>query len=151
VDEAVHVIFAIFVLPEGMTPVMNDEPAPVPAAAVLAPATVAKAEPTGAEVTLATTVKLSVAEAPVGSVTVIGIKEVWFLANSGMVPTETAVGVCPTAFAATVDNPPRPKATTATSATRLNVVFVDIDFLSRKKVEKENFSLSAWPKLPSHR
>jgi hypothetical protein len=47
-------------------------------------------------------------------------------------PTEIdeAVRAAAAAFAATVLSPPKPKATTATSATRLKVVFVDICFLS---------------------
>jgi hypothetical protein len=47
-------------------------------------------------------------------------------------PNETAVGVRGSAAVAgaTEDKTPRPKAATATSATRLKVVFVDICFLS---------------------
>jgi hypothetical protein len=45
------------------------------------------------------------------------------------------------AFAATVERPPNAAATAATSATRLNVVFVDICFLSRKQ-SKVRISLS---------
>jgi len=40
------------------------------------------------------------------------------------------------AEAGTVDNTPRPKAATATSATRLKVVFVDICFLSISRSEE---------------
>jgi hypothetical protein len=40
------------------------------------------------------------------------------------------------ADAGTVDNTPRPKAATATSATRLKVVFVDICFLSISRSEE---------------
>jgi hypothetical protein len=47
------------------------------------------------------------------------------------------------AFAGTTDNRPKPNADTATSATRLIDVFVDICFLSLK-VELEAFSNSAW-------
>jgi hypothetical protein len=49
------------------------------------------------------------------------------------------------ALAATEVNPPIANARAAIALTRLKLVFVDIVFLSRK-VEKENFSLSAWPK-----
>ena len=60
--------------------------------------------------------------------------------NFGDDPTISA------ALAAVMDvNPPTANARAAIALTRLKLVFVDIVFLSRK-VEKENFSLSAWPK-----
>jgi hypothetical protein len=67
-----------------------------------------------------------------GAVMVTGILIVEPIAADGMVPTVTAVGViAPFALAGATDvTTPRPKAATATSATRLKVVFVDICFLS---------------------
>jgi hypothetical protein len=47
-----------------------------------------------------------------------------------------------TALEGAIDRTPRPKAATATSATRLKVVFVDICFLSI--VDPRNFRRSAW-------
>jgi len=91
----------------------------------------AKAEPVGAEVTRTTTVKVSFASV-IGAVIVNGMFEVDPTAKVGIVPTEIAVGVIsPAALAGDTEvKTPKPKAATATSATRLKVVFVDICFLS---------------------
>jgi hypothetical protein len=64
--------------------------------------------------------------------TVIGVTCAVPTAADGIVPITTDVGVAePAALAgATDDRTPIPKAATATSATRLKVVFVDICFLS---------------------
>jgi hypothetical protein len=53
--------------------------------------------------------------------------------------TEIAIAV---ALDGATESNPRPKVATATSATRLNVVFVDICFLSI--VDLRNFRRSAW-------
>jgi len=79
--------------------------------------------------------------------------------NESVVVADVAVSVSPVSWAAVVaesvsesacdaacegatERTPRPKAATATSATRLKVVFVDICFLSI--VDPRNFRRSAW-------
>jgi len=61
---------------------------------------------------------------------------------AGVVAARVNVYSAAAALAGTTDNRPKPNADTATSATRLIDVFVDICFLS-KKVEIEDFSRSA--------
>jgi len=133
------------------TPVMYEEPAVV----VSVPenpraADPTKAEPVGAEVTRTTTVKVS-ALSVIGAVIVNGMLEVDPTAKVGRVPTEIAVGViAPAALAGDTDvKTPKPKAATATSATRLKVVFVDICFLSISRVW-EFPNLGFGRKVPSH-
>jgi hypothetical protein len=124
------------VLPVATIPVTNPSPAAaVPTAPVAATRpwveSDASAEPAGAEVTRTVTVNVSIA-ALYGAVMLTGILIVEPTADDGIVPTVTAVGViAPVALAGATDvTTPRPKAATATSATRLKVVFVDICFLS---------------------
>jgi hypothetical protein len=84
----------------------------------------------GAEVTRATIVIESVATTvPAGNVNVTGIDEVDPAANAGTVPNVIELGATAVA-GATEDRTPKPNEATATSATRLKVVFVDICFLS---------------------
>jgi hypothetical protein len=52
------------------------------------------------------------------------------LGTAGVVVPATVVIVSATAFAETTESIPKPNEATATSATRLKVVFVDICFLS---------------------
>jgi hypothetical protein len=112
----------------------------------------AKPEPTGAEVTFTEIVKVSLSVA-IGAVIVTGIFEVTPGVSVGIVPTATLVGVI--AFpgvaeaGATEVNTPKPKAATATSATRLKVVFVDICFLSISR-SREFPPLGLGSKVPSH-
>jgi hypothetical protein len=95
-------------------------------------------EAAGAEITRAMTVIVSVPMAvPAGSVNVTGIVLLCPGTNTLGVPTVTEVPARCTAVAgATEDKTPRPKAATATSATRLKVVFVDICFLSISRTEE---------------
>jgi len=104
-------------------------------------------EVAGAEVTRATTVTESPLAVPAGKVKVTGTAVVTPTRKLVAAPNEMADGVRGE-FAdagATDVRTPRPKAATATSAIRLNVV--DICFLS--KVDLRNFRRSAWKKLLS--
>jgi hypothetical protein len=138
VDETDQVIFPAIVFPEATTPLMNDEPAAEPSAVFPTDASDANAEPDGAEVIFAVIVKVSSVLALNGAVIVTGILLVTPGAKVGIVPTVTAVGtsVTPADAGATEVTTPRPKAATATSATRLKVVFVDNCFLSISRSEE---------------
>jgi hypothetical protein len=96
---------------------------------VLLPVDVANADPAGAEITRAETVTVSVEEKVPFRVTVLLVA----------IPTRAALeapavndvtGLRAALAGATEVRTPKPKAATATSATRLKVVFVDICFLS---------------------
>jgi hypothetical protein len=103
----------------------------VEARAAVVPATAAEIEFefAGADVTRATTVIESVVSVPAGSVNVTGIFDAEPDAKVGTVPNVIELGATADAGATDV-NTPNPKDATTTSATRLNVVFVDICFLS---------------------
>ena len=92
----------------------------------------------GAEVTFAATTKLVSAAK---CVAVMVVSDVAPIRAGDEVPAETAVTA---ACEGTTDIKPKPKAETATSATRLRVVFVDICFLSI--VDPRAFPGSAWLK-----
>jgi hypothetical protein len=95
-------------------------------------------EVAGAEVTRATTVTESPLAVPAGKVKVTGTAVVTPTRKLVAAPNETADGVRgePADAGATDVRTPRPKAATATSATRLKVVFVDICFLSISRTEE---------------
>jgi hypothetical protein len=112
------VIFALTVLPVAATPAFS------PVALMLR-----KAEPAGADVTRTLIAYVSEVAAVLGKVIVIGVIFSTPTCAVGIVPIVTAVGA-PEALADTEESIPKPKAATATSATRLKVVFVDICFLS---------------------
>jgi hypothetical protein len=83
---------------------------------------------------------------PVGRLKVTGIVHIAPVRHVGTVPTVIAVasrGVADEGVATITFMRPKPKAETATSATRLRVVFVDICFLSIK-VDSRAFPESAW-------
>jgi len=106
----------------------DEEMALVPGTAAFAVAN----EVDGAEVTRARTVTESPIAVPDGNEKVTVTEPATPARKLAAEPNETAVGVCGAAAVAgaTEDKTPRPKAATATSATRLKVVFVDICFLS---------------------
>jgi hypothetical protein len=95
-------------------------------------------EPAGAAVTRTEIVNESEPRVFAGKLTVIGVTCAVPTDADGIVPTTTDVGVAePAALAGATDvSTPRPKAATATSATRLKVVFVDICFLSISRVRE---------------
>jgi len=104
-------------------------------------------EPVGAEVTLAKTSKESTAKSVEdGNVKVTGmVTSTPARAFVTLVADMLVAAEIPRAFAegtATTDIRPNPNAETATSAMRLSVVFVDIDFLSL--VDLRTFLWSAW-------
>ena len=71
------------------------------------------------------------------TVAALGFGVLTSVAPASAVPTEIDVAVRPSALAgATAVITPRPKAATATSATRLKVVFVDICFLSISQAQE---------------
>jgi hypothetical protein len=93
-------------------------------------------EPVGAEVTLTAAVN----EAFVASgacVAVIVVSDTAPTREGEDVPADKAVGVTAPALAGATDvRTPKPREATATSATRLKVVFVDICFLSISRVRE---------------
>jgi hypothetical protein len=104
--------------------VLNDAPSVVLFAAVRV------VEVAGAEVIFTAAVNVSFASAAV-CVTVIKVLDFTPIREGDGVPAETVTPVSVAALAGATDvRTPRPKAATATSATRLKVVFVDICFLS---------------------
>ena len=107
------------VLPLAITPSMKDVPAvPILATLFRLPifASDANADPAGAEVTRTVTVNVSPAVV-IGAVNVTGILAVTPTAAAGIVPTEIAVGrMALLALEGAVDNVPKPKAATVTSA-----------------------------------
>ena len=105
-----------------------EEIAAVPGTAAFAVAN----EVDGADVTRARTVIESPIAVPDGNAKVTVTEPSTPARKLAAEPNEMAVGVCGLAAVAgaTEDKTPRPKAATATSATRLKVVFVDICFLS---------------------
>jgi hypothetical protein len=100
----------------------------------------------GAEVTFTARITVSPEAIAAEVFTVTGIVTDSPTRAVGTVPTTTEEIVLPVPAAAeageTVDSIPMPKAETATSARRLIVVFVDIDFLSL--VDLETIPRSAW-------
>jgi hypothetical protein len=112
--------------------------APASFPAIVPPERRAEAEPdvlpveaaSGAEVISALIVIVSVATVPEGRYTFTGTYEATPLRAAGRSPTTIDAAVRAVAVEGTTDNIPKPKAATATSATRLKVVFVDICFLS---------------------
>jgi cytoskeletal protein RodZ len=62
--------------------------------------------------------------------------------TAAVVDETVSESACVNAFDGATERTPRPKAATATSATRLKVVFVDMCFLSI--VDPRNFRRSAW-------
>jgi hypothetical protein len=106
----------------------DEEMASVPGTAAFAVAN----EVDGADVTRARTVTESPIAVPDGNEKVTVTEPATPARKLAAEPNETAVGVRGSAAVAgaTEDKTPRPKAATATSATRLKVVFVDICFLS---------------------
>jgi len=87
----------------------------------------------GADVIFAATTIVSLAAMAAAVLIVTGTVTVSPTRAVGIVPTaidEIVLPVPAAAVAGTADNPPNPSATTATSAMRLKVVFVDILFLS---------------------
>jgi len=99
-------------------------------------------EAEGADVTRATTAIVSPLTVPDGKVKLTVIAFV-SPARSPVVPeNEIAEGTRNVELAGTKESNPIPIAETATSAMRLSVVFVDIDFLSL--VDQETISRSAW-------
>ena len=135
-------------LPVAGTAQSSDEPAAVEVTAATDPLA---GDPTeldaaGADTTLATTTNESVpTTVAAGKVNVTGVLHAAPTRQDGTVPTVIEVASRGVADAgATALTKPKPKAETATSATRLRVVFVDICFLSI--VDFEAFSISAWHK-----
>lgn len=92
----------------------------------------------GADVTRARTVIESPIAVPEGNAKVTVTEPATPERKLAAEPNEMAVGVRGSAAVAgaTEDKTPRPKAATATSATRLKVVFVDICFLSISRVRE---------------
>jgi hypothetical protein len=90
----------------------------------------------GAEVISALIVIVSFAAVPEGRYTFTGTYEATPLRAAGRSPTTIDAAVRAVAVEGTADNIPKPKAATATSATRLKVVFVDICFLSISRTEE---------------
>jgi hypothetical protein len=92
----------------------------------------------GAAVICTVTVVVSVIAAVDGKVTVIGMMLTAPVLNDVAAPIVIAVATRPLAAVAgaTEVKTPKPKAATATSATRLKVVFVDICFLSISRSEE---------------
>jgi hypothetical protein len=87
-------------------------------------------EPAGAEITRAPTSKVSAALSA-ANLKVTGILADTPTREAAGVPAETEVTVATSALAGATDvSKPKPREATATSATRLKVVFVDICFLS---------------------
>jgi curli biogenesis system outer membrane secretion channel CsgG len=110
--------------------VLNDAPSVVLFAAVRV------VEVAGAEVIFTAAVNVSFASAAV-CVTVIKVLDFTPIREGDGVPAETVTPVSVAALAGATDvRTPRPKAATATSATRLKVVFVDICFLSISRSEE---------------
>jgi hypothetical protein len=107
---------------------------------VVAVAIPAKADPAGADTTRTLTEKVSLPAVVNGAVTVIGVVLTTPTWAAGTVPIVTAVGAMaalPEADAGATDvSTPKPREATATSATRLKVVFVDICFLSISQVRE---------------
>jgi hypothetical protein len=99
---------------------------------VLPPIKLRNAEPAGDAVTRTLTVNVSDPVVVNGAVTVIGVELTTPICATGIVPIVTAVGtMTPSAFAgATEVKTPKPNAAIVTSEIRLNIVFVDIYFLS---------------------
>jgi hypothetical protein len=88
-------------------------------------------DPVGADVIFAAATKVSAEDvATAACVTVIVVYDVTPTRAGPEVPAEIPVAVIAALAGATDVRTPRPKAATATSATRLKVVFVDICFLS---------------------
>jgi hypothetical protein len=97
-----------------------------------------RTDPVGAEITFAVTVIVSVVAADAAKTAVTGRLATTPGRIAGIVPAvrdETALLAVALAGATEVRTP-RPKAATATSATRLKVVFVDICFLSISRVRE---------------
>jgi hypothetical protein len=129
----VNPILAGFALPGAYVSATKVPDADTPVASVDAVARPLKADPTGADVILTLTVNESEPPAVTnGAAIVIGALWATPTCAVGRVPTDTDVGIIPSAAlaGATDVRTPKPKAATVTSAMRLKVVFVDICFLS---------------------